>query len=122
MRPGRRSHSVDGMNSDAMNVLIAGGGVAGLEAMMALRELAGPRVAVTLLTPDEEFVYRAMSVQEPFAGASAARRPLDKIVRDFGAELRHDSLDWVAPGNRSVFTKGGDEIGYDALILALGAS
>ena len=32
-------------------VLIVGGGVAGLEAALALRELAGERVATTLLAP-----------------------------------------------------------------------
>lgn len=36
-------------------VLIAGGGVAALEALLALRELAGDRVAPMLFAPDPEF-------------------------------------------------------------------
>src|SRR5436305_8087314 len=35
---------------EPLRVLIAGGGVAGLETLLALRDLAGRRVAVTLLT------------------------------------------------------------------------
>ena len=62
------------MNSNPhtpFRVLIAGGGVAGLEAALALRELAGDRVATTLLAPAAEFVYRPMTVREPFAYSAA---------------------------------------------------
>ena len=38
-------------------VLIAGGGVAGLETLLALRTLAGDRVDITLVTPELRFVY-----------------------------------------------------------------
>ena len=47
-------------------VLIAGGGVAGLEAAFALRQIAGDRVTVQILAPASEFVYRPTSVGEPF--------------------------------------------------------
>ena len=104
-----------------MRVLIAGSGVAGLETMMALRELAGPRVAMTMLTPATEFVYKALSVREAFAEAAATRRPLAPIAGDFGAELRPGSLDWVAPGQHAAFTTDGHEIEYDALVVTLGA-
>ena len=104
-----------------LRVLIAGAGVAGLEAMMALKELAGPRVATTLLAPNDEFVYKPLSVREPFAAGHATRHPLQKIAADFGAELRRDALGWVAPGQHSAFTESGAEIDYDVLVLALGA-
>lgn len=38
------------------DVLIAGGGIAGLEAMMAVRDLAGGRVRITLAAPEPDFV------------------------------------------------------------------
>ena len=41
-----------------MRVLIAGGGVAALETMIALRALAEDRVEITLLAPDRDFFYR----------------------------------------------------------------
>jgi sulfide:quinone oxidoreductase len=37
--------------------VVAGGGVAGLEALLALRALAGTRVELTLVAPHDEFVY-----------------------------------------------------------------
>jgi sulfide:quinone oxidoreductase len=49
-----------------LQVLVAGGGVAGLEALLALRDLAGERVELTLLSPEAEFVYRPMAVAEPW--------------------------------------------------------
>src|SRR6185437_2210724 len=48
-------------------VLIAGGGVAGLETLLALHALAGDRVELTLLAPELKFVNHSMSVHQPFA-------------------------------------------------------
>jgi sulfide:quinone oxidoreductase len=44
------------MAAGRFRVVIAGGGVAALEAMVALRELAGEFVDVTLLAPEAEFL------------------------------------------------------------------
>ena len=46
--------------------MIAGGGVAALEALMAFNELAGGYVDVELVTPTPEFAYRPLAVAEPF--------------------------------------------------------
>jgi sulfide:quinone oxidoreductase len=101
--------------------LIAGGGIAGLETIIALRDLAGERVDITLLTPDEHFEYRPTSVREPFAGRAARRIPLASVADDFGVELRRDALAWVAPRSHIAFLASGDELGYDQLVVALGA-
>ena len=76
-------------------MLIVGGGVAGLEAALALRELGGERIATTMIAPDPDFVYRPMTVREPFGYAVARRYPLDEIARDIGVELRVDSFKWL---------------------------
>lgn len=102
-------------------VLIAGGGVAGLEAALALRELAGDRVSTTMLAPQPEFVYRPMRVQEPFANTAARHYSLAEITRDIGVELVEDSFKWLEPGRDVVHTEAGEELGYDALLLAPGA-
>ncbi len=102
-------------------VVIAGGGVAALEAALALRDLAGERVATTLLCPQAEFVYRPMRVREPFAYSEARRYPLDEIARDIGAELKRDAFKRLDPERRVVHAESGDELEYDALLLALGA-
>jgi len=103
------------------NVLIAGGGVAALEAALALREFAGDRIATTMLAPNPEFVYRPMSVQEPFGFASAERYPLADIAQDIGVELRADSFRRLDAENRIVHTEAGTQLSYDAVLLALGA-
>jgi len=46
------------VRDDRLRVLIAGGGVAALEALLALRALAGHLISVTLLAPEPEIVYR----------------------------------------------------------------
>jgi sulfide:quinone oxidoreductase len=105
----------------SFNVLIAGGGTAALEAALALRELAGDRVTTTLLTPDAEFVYRPARVREPFAGPAAQRYPLAEFAAHAGVELRSDSFDWLDAAQRVVHTAAGEQLGYDALLLAMGA-
>src|SRR6266516_3250606 len=49
-----------------LRVLIAGGGVAGLETLLALRALAGDLLDLELLAPEPEFWYRPLAVAEPF--------------------------------------------------------
>ena len=82
-----------------VRVLIAGGGVAGLEALLALRDLAGDRVELTLLSPEAEFVYRPMAVAEPFGRGRADRHPLADIAADVRAELIHGALAQVDAPN-----------------------
>jgi sulfide:quinone oxidoreductase len=102
-------------------VLIAGGGVAGLEAAFALHELAGELVDVTVLAPASEFVYRPDAVKEPFTRGYAHRYPLAGLVAGAGAQLVADALDRVDVGRRLAYTTAGAELSYDALLLAPGA-
>ncbi len=105
----------------AYRVVVAGGGVAGLETVLALRELAGDRVSVTLLAPDTDFVYRPQSVREPFALGAADRYDLREIAADLGAELVVDKLSWVDPRGHVAHTGAGRALAYDALVVAVGA-
>src|SRR4051812_42839041 len=50
-----------------MDVVIVGGGVAGLEALLGLRAMAEDRVQLTLVAPEPDFSYRPLAVAEPFA-------------------------------------------------------
>jgi sulfide:quinone oxidoreductase len=104
-----------------LRVVIVGGGVAALETALALRQLASEQTTTTVIAPNEDFVYRPMTVREPFAYPSARRYPLARIVRDANAELLTDELDYVEPDKRTIHTKTGKTIEYDALVLALGA-
>jgi sulfide:quinone oxidoreductase len=104
-----------------LRVLIAGGGVAALETLLALRELAPERTAMTVLAPNRDFVYRPMTVREPFSYPQAQRYPLAPIVHEAGAELLVEELAWVDPAKRIAHTSSDMEIEYDALVIALGA-
>ena len=101
--------------------MIAGGGVAALEAALALDELAGDRVHLTLLGPAEDFVYRPMAVLEPFVRQSPRRLPLSKVATELGARLERDALAAVDTERRVVKTADGLELSYDALLVAVGA-
>ncbi|HXS45133.1 MAG TPA: FAD-dependent oxidoreductase, partial [Solirubrobacteraceae bacterium] len=102
-------------------IVIAGGGIAGLEALVALREDLGPDTQIELLEPATEFVERQRSVAEPFGGAAPRRFDLTRIAADHDAHLRPDALDSVDAKRRRVRTVRGDEIAYDALLVAVGA-
>jgi len=108
-------------SNEPFNVLIVGGGVAALEAALALRDLGGTRIRTTMLARGPEFVYRPMTVREPFDYALAQRHPLERIARDIGVELRIDSFKWLEAETRVVHTEAGEQLSYDALLLALGA-
>jgi sulfide:quinone oxidoreductase len=103
-----------------MEVLIAGGGPAALETALALQNMAGELVAVTLVAPDADFVYRPLSVGEPFGVARPRRFSLAAIAADRGFGLRRDRVATVEPDAHRVRTAGGVELRYDALVLAIG--
>jgi sulfide:quinone oxidoreductase len=75
-----------------------------------------------MLCPQPDFVYRPMRVREPFAYSGAHQYPLADIARDVGFELRQDAFKWLDPEKRMVHTDGGEQLQYDALLLAMGAS
>jgi sulfide:quinone oxidoreductase len=102
-------------------VVIVGGGVAGLEALLALRALVGDRVAVTLVSPDDWFVDRPLTVAEPFGLGAAGRYSLPDIAAEFDAEFIHATVSAVASAEHRVSCAGGPNLGFDVLILAPGA-
>ena len=70
-----------------LRVVIAGGGVAALEAMVALRRLAGEFLEIELLSPDRDFFYRPLSVGEPFGVGEVLRFDLTSL----GAGMRGEA-------------------------------
>ena len=102
-------------------VVIVGGGVAGLEALIALRTLVGTHVAVTLVSQDDWLVDRPLTVAEPFGFGSAARHPLPEIAAEFDADFVHATVTAVAAAEHRVSCAGGPNLAFDTLILAPGA-
>lgn len=107
--------------SETFRVVIAGGGVAAVEAVLALRDLAPDRTAVTLVAPNENFAFRPMTVGEPFGYPLAERYPLSQVASETGTELLRDGLVSVDSVERIAHTQSGGQLRYDALIVAVGA-
>jgi sulfide:quinone oxidoreductase len=102
-------------------VLIAGGGVAALEAMLALRDLAEDRVDLELLAPEPHFWYRPLAVAEPFGLGHVHHFELGDLAEKAGARVVLGALAEVAAERQVARTEAGMELEYDALLLALGA-
>jgi len=110
------------MSRDRLHVLIVGGGVAAVESLLALRELAGRRVEITLLSPERQFLYRPVTVAEAFDRDEAHSYALEDIFNyEGGGEIIWDRLESVVAGERVAFTASGTRIPFDALIVATGA-
>jgi sulfide:quinone oxidoreductase len=102
-------------------VVVAGGGVAGLEAVMALHDLAGDRVEVTLAGPDDEFWLQALSVGEPFGSTPPRRYGVAEICAAHGAAFVRAAVQGVDVEARTVRVSSAEELPFDSLLLALGA-
>jgi sulfide:quinone oxidoreductase len=103
------------------HVVVAGGGIGALEALLALQALAGDRLRISLLCPSRHLTYRALSVAEPFGADPARRFEWDEITRDRGVRWIRDSVTGVRAEAREIDTRDGPPVSYDALLLALGA-
>src|SRR6476619_1621569 len=106
--------------SSRAKVLIAGGGVAGLEAALALQALAPDKVEVELLAPRRDFLYRPLAVGEPFGTAHVARYDLAELAQRGGFTFNASSVKSVEPEKQRAVTHDLVEVGYDFLIAAPG--
>lgn len=102
-------------------VLIAGGGVAGIETLLALRALAADLLDITILAPELKFINRAMSVDQPFRAPRVRGIRLQDTTAELGAHWHQGTLDRVEHHEHHVVTRDGDQIPYDILVIALGA-
>jgi sulfide:quinone oxidoreductase len=105
-----------------LNVVVAGGGVAGLETLLALRHLAGDRAGVTLVAPEPDFVYRPLLVDEPFLLGVAERQALGPIADELGARFVEEAVAGVRADDHVVELAGGSALEYDVLVVCAGAT
>jgi sulfide:quinone oxidoreductase len=106
----------------AKRVLIAGGGVAALEAALALRALAEERTSVELLAPEPHFWYRPLSVAEPFGLGETKRFELPELAAAARASFTPGALVGVDSARHEARTSSGAVLGYDVLLVACGAA
>jgi sulfide:quinone oxidoreductase len=72
-----------------LRVLIAGGGVAGLEAALALRATSGNRVTVTMVSDSDHFHFRAVEVGEAFGLGRPHLYPIAPLAHDIDMRVVH---------------------------------
>lgn len=104
-----------------LRVLIAGGGIAALEAAFALRALAADLVDIELLTPELRLFYRPQAAVEALGGAHARSFEISELAEALGAQLTQGELASVSPDAHVARTTHGMKIDYHALVIACGA-
>src|SRR4051812_31302290 len=122
MERGETATTVAGMTENSPpEVVVAGAGLAALELVLALRDLAGDRVGITVIAPEADFVARPLLVADPLGAAPAPRRPLREIADDAGFTLLPGAVAAVDGRERRVRLHSGAAVRYDTLVLAPGA-
>jgi sulfide:quinone oxidoreductase len=111
----------DGQRGERQRVLITGAGIAGLEAALALHDLAGDRVDVALYDSGREFAYRPFGIGEPYGTTRAFRYDLRRLSEFCGASFHTSSIAAVEPERRIALTHDGERVPYDRLVVATGA-
>ena len=106
---------------ERLNVVIAGGGVAALEAALALRALAGDRLAVELFAPAPHFWYRPLAVAEPFKLGEARHFELVHLAAEVGATFSPGELRSVDAARRLAYIAPAGPVPYSMLLIACGA-
>jgi sulfide:quinone oxidoreductase len=107
-------------SSGRSSILIAGGGVAGLEALLALSDLAGDRAALTLLAPDPDFTYMPLMVEEPFLLGIGEKHALGPLAEELGARFIQQAVVGVRLDDHAVDLADGSSLGYATLIVCVG--
>jgi sulfide:quinone oxidoreductase len=110
-----------GKPSPYPRLVIAGGGPAAVEALLAVRDEAGEQVEIELIAPQDEFVYRPAAVAEPFGLERPARFAFARVAELAGARFRRDRLESVDVEGQRAHLGSGEPVAYDALLLAVGA-
>jgi sulfide:quinone oxidoreductase len=104
-----------------LRVVIVGGGIAALETVLALHDLADARLKVTLIAPEPDFVMRPLTVAAPFNRGHVERLELQDVMAEHSGRFVRGAVASVDADARTITLSSGADIPYDALVLALGA-
>jgi sulfide:quinone oxidoreductase len=108
-------------SASAFRVLIAGGGVAAVELAAGLTQAARDRIHLTLLAPEEGFLYRPWRAGAPPGPHEGAPVSLTRIAGALGANLISDRLQWIDRAGGGAHTRTGRQLAFDALAVCVGA-
>jgi sulfide:quinone oxidoreductase len=102
------------------HVLIAGGGIAAIELLMALADLGDGRLELELVSDRSSFVLRPQVVGEPWGGP-AMEVDLERLCRAFGALFHPGEVVGVDAPEHQVELADGSRLAYQELVVATGA-
>lgn len=110
------------MNANAKpNILVLGGGFAGLEAAFLLHMNLGQRAHITLVSDQERFLFKPNTIYIPFGmDPEELYIPLDKPTAKQGIEFVHAQAQAINPVKMVVETSKRN-LPYDYLVVATGA-
>ena len=112
--------SAEEARQEAARTLIVGGGIAGLEALLALHDLAEDRAELTLVAPDPDFTYKPLVVEEPFSLKPAERHELAPLLSELGARFVQHAVTGVLADDHAVELADGSQIEYEILVVCMG--
>lgn len=101
-------------------VRVVGGGVAGLEVAFALADLAPGLAQVSMVTPDPDFVYKPLLVEEPFTGEPPPQFALKPLLAAAATTVICGSVDQVDHEDHTIGLADGHVLSYDYLVVCLG--
>ena len=102
-------------------VLVAGGGVAGLEFALALAELAPGHADVKILSPTNVFTYRPFAIAETFGAERSFQLKVSRVAADAGATWHEGELASIDRQLRLAYCSSGEVLPYELLVIAAGA-
>jgi sulfide:quinone oxidoreductase len=105
-----------------LSVVIVGGGIAALETVLAIHDLADTRLRATLIAPEPDFLLRPMTVTVPFSRGHTTQLPLKDVMAEHGGQFIRGAVARVDADAHAVTLTTGTEVNYDVLVLAPGAS
>jgi NADH dehydrogenase FAD-containing subunit len=90
-------------------IVVAGGGPAAIEGLLALRDLLDD-AQLELVAPVDDFVYRPLAIARAFGRELPHRFALDRIADAAAATFRHDAVTAVERESRAAVTAAGERL------------
>jgi sulfide:quinone oxidoreductase len=104
-----------------LHVVVAGGGFAAAELVLALRALAQERVTLELVAPSPRLAFKPAATGAAVGASAVQEYDLRELAEDAGATYRRDAVEAVASAASRVRFASGATAHCDAIVLATGA-